>query len=189
MSKSSKFIVLIYIFLLSILFIYIAPGAIGKLELRKLFELAQADTSDEVEMGDTIATPKYHIYSIEDRSLKRVYPWLIYFPESLLKALLAFVMGGFGGNLQCIRQILKPEKEKENITWYLFRPIYGVLMSIVVLVVSYAIPYLLQAGNVYPELNIYVLSTLCLFAGIFSEDVFKWINAISKNIFDSIKND
>ncbi len=108
--------------------------------------------------------------------------WAI--PETFLSLLLALSMGGLGSLITVTTQYLKIDKAKFKIVRfsnYLFRPMLGAITALAVYIAIKS-GQIGVGGESATELSPYLLSFICVLAGLMAEPVYKRLTSYAEKL-------
>lgn len=174
-----------HLMLLTFLLVSLYFGISGYLsvDLKNLKEKAETAKVDSVTVGDTRYANKYYfLYIYNTENVEKLFPYLEGIPEAFALIITAVAFGALGGVSQIFIQAAFGGAALADIR-ILYLTIVGMLCGIFVLGITYVVPTIFASGD--QKVRAETLIFLALFAGVYSEKFFGWLDIRFDSVFKS----
>jgi len=166
--------------------LYFGLGGLLKAELEEginLLKLPLEDTKESVVYeGITFSSREALEMHLKIEKIILFFPWVYYLPSIVVIVFTSGAFGALGGVTRIVKQLAIAKISISDIA-VVSIPLFGFLIGILLLGIASVIPAALTASKV--DIQPTTLLFICLFGGVYSEHVYKWLESQIKHIFQS----
>lgn len=126
------------------------------------------------------------VFLEQERVYRSIFCWVYTMPSPLPFVLSSLAFGALGNTAALLRMALT-KNNLPGISVLLISPLSGALIALMLLGVSYIVPAMLTVDGA--TLRPVALLFISLFAGAFSDHIYKWLQAFVDKIFPLSKNE
>lgn len=164
--------------------LYLGSAGWARAELEETISVeVRSDVEDgAIQCGIVITKNMEECLAFErSRMTESLFPWVSSLPVFFGFLIMALGFGAVGGVIAVLRRAASGEQSLENL--YITLPMFGSLVGVLVLGMSYLLPAALVSagGNLRPTSLLF----LTLLGGVFSGQVIDWIESWMTDLFPS----